>query len=232
MKLNIILSIIQSLLPLSLAATLRESASHVKDIYLPDPSVTYYNDTEGYPNQDFVKHINTNHIDPNTPDYLEQIYDFRKIATDFINYSFPELEISDYSSITYGENSILVGYHNKQTINSIPVLNSDITITINAETGLIINKSFLTINNVSDVETSDILNADDITKKINLIEAINIITKEYELFEDEFNYNDVIFTQDPIEKGIIIKNVPFTTDKKIIAKMGIMVQKKKMKKQN
>ena len=97
---------------------------------------------------------------------------FVKIGNDYIHNFYLEIEISDYSRITYGKNSLLVGYHNQQTVNGIPILNSDITVTINAETGLIINESLLTMNDFNKVETSDILKADETTKKNNLIKAI------------------------------------------------------------
>jgi len=227
MKIEIVSTIFQSFWTLSLAATLRESVFNLKDITLPDPSVTYYNITGGYPNQDFIKHENHSHVDPNTPDYLETMYDFRKIANDYIQHFYPDLKTSEYSSITFGKNSLLVGYHNQQIVNDIPVLNSDITITINSETGLIINKSLLIMEDLSEVETSSILKVNETTKQKNLIEAINILIKEYELSNNKLNYDDVSFTNDSLDNKIIIKAVPFTTDKKIIAKMGYYGVKEK-----
>ncbi|OUM60271.1 hypothetical protein PIROE2DRAFT_14019 [Piromyces sp. E2] len=232
MKLSNVFIIAQSLWTMSLAAKLRESASHTVSASLPDPSVTYYNSTDGYPNQDYVKSVNPSHVDPNAPDYFESRYDFRKIAADYIKNTYPDIEISDYSNVVYGKNSLLVTYHNYQTVNNIPILNSDITITINGETGLIINESFLTMNDLSSVETSDISNADQITRQKSLLEAINVVIKQYELSDKELNFNDVVFIEDAIEKKIIIKKVPFTSDKKIVAKMGYYGEEEDNKKTN
>jgi len=165
----------------SFAATLRESATHITEIILPDPFVTYYNNTEGYPNQGFIKHENLDNVDLYAPDYFEKSNDFHKIANEYIKFSNPFLEISNNPKITYGKNYLLVGYHNYQTVNIVPILNSDITITINAETGLIINKSFMVMIKFNEVETSNIININITEKQKYLLEAINNIVNQYEL---------------------------------------------------
>ena len=55
MKLGIVFTIVQFLWTLSWTRLYIESVSNVSDMSLPDPYVVYYNETEDYPNQYFVK---------------------------------------------------------------------------------------------------------------------------------------------------------------------------------
>ncbi|OUM63554.1 hypothetical protein PIROE2DRAFT_9832 [Piromyces sp. E2] len=200
------------------AIKITELANNYEDIYFADKQVFFYNDTTGYPNEKDLKYENKNNLDPSSPSYSTSKFDVVKIAEDYIYKKYPDLDIVNVG-IVNNENSlsyIAIFYH---VLNNIPIINSRIAISVNGESGMIVNEEISVVENIKKVEKNDILNDDKEARIKKLVDDINSVAEQLELSQKKLNYEDVIIDKDYNKNFIFLKNIPFTSDSTLHAQL-------------